>query len=76
MHTTSHSQSSFLTSVNGRMCSHQILNGTWSGTWTGPRPVRVMALGFIDGAQEGSIASALVSKSLYSRLKYMPLRHV
>jgi hypothetical protein len=32
--------------------------------------------GYIDGAQEGSRASALGSKPLYSRLKYMPLRHV
>jgi len=42
----------------------------------GPRPVKTMMLGFIDGAQEGGTASVWVSPPQDSRLKYMTLRLV
>jgi hypothetical protein len=50
MHTTSHSQSSSLTCVNSRMGSTQTTNGAWSGTQTGPRPIKALVLVCIDGA--------------------------
>jgi hypothetical protein len=54
----------------------QTTKGVWSGTQKGPRPITALVLVFIDGAQEGGTASVLGSTPWYSRLKYMPLRHV
>jgi hypothetical protein len=65
MHAASHSWLSFLTSVNGRRGSNQIINGAWS------TPITALVLGCIDGASEGDIASAFGSTPQYSRLKYM-----
>jgi hypothetical protein len=42
----------------------------------GPRPTKILVLGYIDGLEKGGIASALGSTPQYSRLKCMPLRHV
>jgi hypothetical protein len=50
MHITCQSQSSSLTSVNGRMGSPQTKKGTWSGTWMGPRPIKALVLGCIGEA--------------------------
>jgi hypothetical protein len=36
--------------VGGRRGSNQILKGALSGTQTGPRPVKALVLGGIDGA--------------------------
>ena len=49
------------------------IKGTWLGMWTGPRPIKALVLGCIDGAQEGGIASALGSTPQVSRLKYTQL---
>jgi hypothetical protein len=40
MHSTSHSQSVFQTSVNGKTGSTQTRKGAWSGTQAGPRPIK------------------------------------
>jgi len=42
----------------------------------GRRPVKALVLGFINGAQEGGIASVWSSSPQDSRLKYMTLRLV
>jgi hypothetical protein len=43
-------KSSSLTSVNGRTDSTQTTKGAWSITQTGPRPLKALVLGCIDGA--------------------------
>jgi hypothetical protein len=63
-----HSQSSSLTSVNGRMGSTQTTKEAWSGTQMGPRLIKALVLVCIDGAQEGGTASVLGSIPWYSRL--------
>ena len=73
MHSTSHSQSRFLKSVNGRTGSTQTRKGTWStSTQAGPRPIKVLLLECIDGSPDVGTASLLGSTPRYSRLKYMP----
>jgi len=41
------------------MGSNQILKGAWSGRQTGPRPMKALMLRYIEGAEEGGVASAL-----------------
>jgi hypothetical protein len=48
----------------------QTTKGAWSGTWMGPRPIKALVLGYIDGAQEWGTASVLGSTPQHSRLKY------
>jgi hypothetical protein len=56
------------------MDSNQILEGDLSSTY--PRPIKALVLQRSDVVKKGSIPSALGSIAQYSRLKYMPLRHV
>jgi len=42
----------------------------WSGIQTGPKPMTVVMLGFINGIQKGGTASILGSTPRYSRQKY------
>jgi len=72
MYTTSHSWSSYLTNVNGRMGSTHKTKGAWSGTQIGSRPIKALVLGLEKGAQ----ASLLGSTPRHSRLQYTSLRLV
>jgi len=58
------------------MDSNQILQEDLSSTWLDPRPIKALVLQCSDVVQKGSIPSALGSIPKYSRLKYIPLRHV
>lgn len=42
----------------------------WSGIQTGPKPVTVVVLGYINGTQKRGTASVLDSTPQYSRQKY------
>jgi hypothetical protein len=55
---------------------NQILKEAWFDTHMGPRLIKALALGRINGAPEGSITTVQNSTPQYSRLKYMPLRLV
>jgi hypothetical protein len=46
------------------MGSNQILKGGWSGIQTGPRRMKALMLGCMDGAKEGGVASALVPHNI------------
>jgi len=71
MHSTRHSQSRFLKSVNGRTGPTQTRKGAWSSTQAEPRPKKVLLLGCIDGTPDEGTASLLGSTPQYSRIKYM-----
>jgi hypothetical protein len=52
------------------MGSNPKFKGAWSGTQTGPRPMKALMLGCTDGAQEWGIASTLdphhISAEMYA----------
>jgi hypothetical protein len=60
--------------VSGTTVLNQILKQAWFDTQMGPRLIKALAMGRINGAPVGSIAAVLGSTPQYSRLKYMPLR--
>jgi hypothetical protein len=53
----------------------QTVEEALSGTWMGPRPMKALVLGCIDGTGKGGITSDSGSMPWYSRWKYMPLWH-
>jgi hypothetical protein len=59
--------------VNGTTGSAQTTKGAWSDAQAGPRPIKTLLLGHIDGAEEGHSFS-LGCTPQHSRLKYMSLR--
>jgi hypothetical protein len=56
--------------VNGKINLAQIRKGARSGIWKGPRPMKALVLGCIDGAQKMGIVSFLASTPQYSRQTY------
>jgi hypothetical protein len=59
MHSTSHSQSRFLKSVNGRTGSTQTRKGAWSSTQAVPRAIKVLLLRCIDETPDVGTAFTL-----------------
>ena len=51
---TSHSQSTSLANVNGKMGSTQTVKEAWSGIHTGPIPIKSLVLGCINGLKKGA----------------------
>jgi hypothetical protein len=72
MYTTSHSWSSYLKNVNGRVDSTQTTKWTWSDTQIGSRPIKSLVLGF----EKGGAVSLLGSIPHHSRLEYTSLKLV
>lgn len=72
MCSTNHSRPGSLISVSGRMVSHQILKGAWSGTWVGPRSIKALVLGL----KKGACFHLRLSTTQHSRLKHTPLQNM
>jgi len=72
MYTTSHSWSSYLKNVNGRVDSTQTTKWAWSDTQIGSRPIKALVLGF----ENGGAALLLGSTPCHSKLEYTSLRLV
>jgi hypothetical protein len=47
-------KSTSLASVNGRTGSTQAVKGAWSAIHTGPRPIKALVLGCINGLKKGA----------------------